>query len=103
MRKVDQRKQQSEDGATGEKDVGQHDVVSFPDHPPSSATTDESGTETSAIGTSEAKEGDIGRELLMEGCWRHFSDLCEMLPGRRPQIELLLTLFGEVSVHIMGQ
>ena len=98
--KVDQRKQQSEDGATGEKDVGHHGVVSFPDQPPSSATTDESDMETSAIGMGEAKEGDVGGELPMEGCWRHFSDLCELLPGRRPQIELLLTLFGEVSVHI---
>ena len=82
--------------------MGHHGVVSFPDHLPSSATTDESDMETSATGMGEAKEGDVGGELPMEGCWRHFSDLCELLPGRRPQIELLLTLFGEVSVHING-
>ena len=107
-RKMDQKKQQSQDGAAGEKELGHRGGVTCPDLPPGSGETDESDMETaveapSTMEMGEAREGEGGGELPTEGCWRHFSDLCEMLPGRRPQIELLLTLFGEVSGHIVAQ
>ena len=106
-RKIDQRKQQSQDGATSEEELGHHGEITCPDLPPGSAETGESDMETaveaaSTVEMGEAREDEGGGELPTEGCWMHFSDLCEMLPGRRPQIELLLTLFGEVSGHIVA-
>ena len=35
--------------------------------------------------------------LPESGCWEHYKQLCDTLPGREEIIELLLTLFGEVS------
>ena len=65
--------------------------------PPIPAGSNDGGGEDVGMGEGCAEEG--REELPMEGCWNHFRDLSEMLPGRRPQIELLLTLFGEVRWH----
>lgn len=59
------------------------------------------GEAPSGVGVGEECAEEGGEELPTEGCWSHFRDLCEMLPGRRPQIELLLTLFGEVRSHVV--
>ena len=37
-----------------------------------------------------------GAWLPSEGCWAHLEELCAVLPGRRSQVETLLTLWGEV-------
>ena len=36
-----------------------------------------------------------------EGCWRHYKELCSWLPGRQKQVELLLTIFGEVYTQMI--
>ena len=36
-----------------------------------------------------------------EGCWRHYKELCSWLPGRQKQVELLLTIFGEVCTQMI--
>lgn len=59
------------------------------------------GEAPSGVGVGEERAEEGGEDLPTEGCWSHFRDLCEMLPGRRPQIELLLTLFGEVRSHLV--
>ena len=41
-------------------------------------------------------EGEAGVWVPREGCWAHLEELCTMLPGRRSQVETLLTLWGEV-------
>ena len=46
-------------------------------------------------GVDEEEEGVT--VLSGEGRWRHYPALCATLPGRERQIQLLLTLFGEVS------
>ena len=45
----------------------------------------------------ESGEGCVG--VPTEGCWSHFEELCAVLPGRRTQVELLLTLWGEVRTE----
>ncbi len=56
-------------------------------------------SDTGGEGVMELEEGGalepVG--LSEEGCWSHLKALCETLPGRRRQIEQLLTLCGEVS------
>ena len=46
-------------------------------------------------GVEEEEEG--VKVMSGEGRWRHYPALCATLPGRERQIQLLLTLFGEVS------
>lgn len=65
--------------------------------------------EEKAKSTSPREEMDTSSEILTtksdtdnfvvehkEGVWSKFKELCQLLPGRQSQVELLLTLFGEV-------
>ena len=46
----------------------------------------------------EEEEGEDGvGEDGVHGRWRHYHSLCSRLPGRERQIQLLLSLLGEVS------
>ena len=47
-------------------------------------------------GVGEEEEEGV-RVLSGEGRWKHYPTLCATLPGRERQIQLLLTLLGEVS------
>ena len=38
---------------------------------------------------------------VSQGRWRHYPSLCASLPGREPQIQLLLTLMGEVGLSCL--
>ena len=44
----------------------------------------------------EGVEGE-GEGLSVHGRWRHYNSLCSRLPGRERQIQLLLSLLGEVG------
>ena len=37
-------------------------------------------------------------EVPLQGYLGHYRDLCSWLPGRQKQVELLLTIFGEVCL-----
>lgn len=50
----------------------------------------------------EIPEREDTRVLSSEGQWSHYPTLFASLPGREKQIQLLLTLFGEVSgIHLV--
>lgn len=45
---------------------------------------------------------EVNRSVVLheceEGVWSKYEELCQRLPGRRSQVEMLLTLFGEVHI-----
>lgn len=48
------------------------------------------------------EEEESGRVLPTDGYWVHYKSLCEELPGREKQVELLLTLLGKVSQYLIS-
>ena len=63
--------------------------------------SDKRETETESEDEEHEEEGVVGVRSS-KGQWSHYPALCAALPGRERQIELLLTLLGEVSLPLLS-
>ena len=92
------------DGDTVTKEVATHEG----DTVTKEVTTHDGDTMTKEVVDCDAMTMEAALPLAPEeassqGCWRHYKELCSWLPGRQKQVELLLTIFGEVCPQMISK
>ena len=98
QRRVKSRKRQQRDSSANPKSPEvKVQKIANPESPEVKVQKmDEDGEDKVEL-SEDPMEMEGGCGLPTDGYWSHYQSLCRELPGREKQLELLLTLFGEVS------